>query len=108
MTIVRFRPDSNRAFRNEFRSLSDMFDSFFTSPFLPEFTPVYRPMVNVRETESEYQMELSVPGFDKKDISLSVEDHVLAIKGQHKEKIKKIRFITAENLPEVNFRVFLN
>ncbi|HQH40200.1 MAG TPA: Hsp20/alpha crystallin family protein [Bacteroidales bacterium] len=86
MTIVRFRPDSNHAFRNEFRTLSDMFDSFFTSPFLPEFTPVFRPMVNVRETESEYQMELSVPGFDKKDISLSVEDHVLAIKGQHKKE----------------------
>lgn len=86
MTIVRFRPDSNNAIRNDFRSLSDMIDSFFSSPFLPEFNPGYRPLVNVLETDSEYQLELSVPGFDKKDISLSVEDQVLVIKGQHKEE----------------------
>lgn len=86
MTIVRFRPDSSNAIRNEFRSLSDVFDSFFSNPFLPEFNPGYRPMVNVLETESEYHLELSVPGFDKKDISLSIEDQMLVIKGQHKEE----------------------
>lgn len=86
MTIVRFRPDSHRAIRNDFRSLSEMIDSFFNNALLPEFTPDYRPLVNVQETGSEYQLELSVPGFDKKDISLSVEDQVLVIKGQHNEE----------------------
>jgi len=86
MSIVPFRPDSNNAIRNNFRTLSDIIDSFFNSPFLPEFNPGYRPLMNVLETDSEYQLELSAPGFDKKDISLSIEDQVLVIKGQHKEE----------------------
>lgn len=85
MNLIKFRPDNGSVARTEFNNLSDIFDAFFGDSFLLVMEPVYRPLVNVRETSSDYQLEMSVPGYSKNDIQLTVEDQVLTIRGSHQE-----------------------
>ena len=39
----------------------------------------YKPAANVREDEKEYTLELALPGFGKKEISIKFEDEILTI-----------------------------
>jgi HSP20 family protein len=45
------------------------------------FAPVLAPAADVYETDKEYVVELEVPGYDEKELSIEVSDHTLAIKG---------------------------
>ena len=42
------------------------------------------PPTNVVETKDEYLLEIALPGFQKEDIEINVENDVLMIKGQCK------------------------
>ena len=39
------------------------------------------PAADMYETDDEYVVELDVPGYEEKELSLEVSDHTLAIKG---------------------------
>lgn len=50
-------------------------------------SPVPLPAADMYETEKELVVELEVPGFDEKELTLEVSDHVLTVKGERaKEK----------------------
>jgi HSP20 family protein len=52
--------------------------------------PAPLPAADLYETEKEVIVELDVPGFDEKELSLEVTDHTLTIKGEHRlEKEEK-------------------
>lgn len=78
MTLVKFKNNHH----NHFPSLFDTFfnDEFFGLPKSRSFTPA----ANVKENDNEYGLELSVPGFNKKDFSLSIEDGMLKISAETK------------------------
>jgi HSP20 family protein len=42
------------------------------------------PAADLYETDQEVVVELDVPGFDEKELSLEVIDHTLLVKGEHK------------------------
>lgn len=59
---------------------------------LEEFgvAPAPLPAADLYETDTEVVVELDVPGFQEKDLTLEVLDHTLTIKGEHKaEKEEK-------------------
>ena len=41
------------------------------------------PAADVYETEDEYVVELEVPGYEEKELTVEVLDHMLTIKGEH-------------------------
>jgi HSP20 family protein len=45
------------------------------------FAPVLAPAADVYETGDEFVVELEVPGYEEKELSIEVSDHTLAIKG---------------------------
>ena len=47
------------------------------------------PAVNIKETEKDFEIELAVPGFDKKDISVEVEKDVLTISSEKEQTSNK-------------------
>lgn len=77
MTLVKFK-NANHLFPS-------MLDELWKD-FAPAETASFVPSVNIREEEARYLLELSAPGFDKKDIHLSVEDQVLTISGSVAEQ----------------------
>jgi len=47
------------------------------------FAPVLAPAADVYETDDEFVVELEVPGYAEKELSIEVSDHMLSIKGSH-------------------------
>lgn len=50
------------------------------------FIPALPPAADAYETDDEYVVELEVPGFEEKELTLEVFDHTLAIKGERAEE----------------------
>jgi HSP20 family protein len=65
--------------------LSDFFDNekFFDSDWLKNRG---LPAVNVKETEKNYEIEVSAPGRSKKDFKISAENGILTISSEQKEE----------------------
>ena len=41
------------------------------------------PATDIYETENEYVIELEVPGYAEKELTIEVSDHMLTVKGEH-------------------------
>lgn len=66
---------------------SDFFDSdrFFDTTWMKNF-PQSMPAVNIKETDSEFDVEFAAPGFKKDDFKISVDDNILTISAEKKEE----------------------
>ena len=87
-----------------------MMDEFFESPFLPklkETFPFFRkfeehglmyPSVDMFEKNNEIVVKADIPGVDKDDISISIANNVLTIKGETKkeEEVKENDYYYSE------------
>ena len=49
----------------------------------------FSPAVNIIEKEKEYEIELAVPGFEKKDFNLEIDGDVLSISAEIKNENKE-------------------
>jgi HSP20 family protein len=52
-------------------------------------TAAATPAADVYETESEFVVELEVPGYDEKELQVEVTDHTLCVKGERAEEKEK-------------------
>jgi HSP20 family protein len=74
---------------------NDLFDTsrFFsprlfdlgTDPFSIDFSSRI-PSANINETEKEYKIELAVPGLDKKDFKVAIDNGVLYVSSEREEE----------------------
>ncbi len=74
--------------------MDSLFDSFLGG--LPAFPRMFgtsgdrgfalTPHMDVRETDKEIVVEAELPGIDEKDVSLSLQDGVLTIRGEKKHE----------------------
>ena len=49
------------------------------------FAPALLPAVDVYETEDEFVLELEVPGYEEKELTIEAFDHTVAIAGDRRE-----------------------
>ena len=86
-------PDTWRTFRQEMDRLFDRFSGFglpsFRRWFDPEPTWTYEssfsfpvPAVDVTEGDKNFKVTAELPGLEEKDISVTVSNHTLTIKGE--------------------------
>lgn len=86
MLLSKYNPfDEFKDFRSRFNSLLSEFDTKGSS--LSGFAPV----VNTREGEFAYHVDVDLPGVKKDDIKISVKNNTLTVSGErkHKEEIKE-------------------
>ena len=64
--------------------LANWFDTneFFEDEFFSR--KAHLPAMNVKENPKNFEIELSVPGFDKKDIEVSLENDLLHVRAEKK------------------------
>jgi HSP20 family protein len=79
MNLVRYNPNS----LDLLGSVSSWFDDFFPTP---TFGRSVVPAVDVRETDSEYLMEVELPGLTEKDVEVKLENTLLTISSSKDEK----------------------
>jgi HSP20 family protein len=76
------------------REVDRLFDNFTSAfPFSQENlwgdSDGFSPRVNVEESEKELRIKAEVPGLEEKDISLSLIDDYLTIRGEKKHEEKR-------------------
>lgn len=73
---------------NNFRDFSNMIDSFFNDDFMKRGS-VYDSTfkVDVSQDEKGYLVEAEMPGFNKDDISISIDEGKLVLSAEKTEKI---------------------
>ena len=49
-------------------------------------TSDWAPRVDISETDQKFIVRAEVPGVDRKDIKINIEDHVLSIRGESKQE----------------------
>lgn len=72
-----------------FRTMMEDFwntDRFFEKPI---FTGDVLPAVNIRETKSNYELEVAVPGFKKEDFKITTENGLLTISAETKSELNE-------------------
>jgi HSP20 family protein len=97
MLLTKWKPAENQLrFKNEYDRL---FESFFND-FLPESNDLYSlsPKADVEESDKDYTVTVEVPGIDKKDLKLHLEDNKLTISGEKKQskEVKDSNYICTE------------
>jgi HSP20 family protein len=73
------------------QEMERVFDRFF-EPRWEEFEAVgaWAPKLDFSETKDAFVVKAEVPGVEQKDISVSIQDQMLTVKGEkHKEKEEK-------------------
>lgn len=84
MTLVRFKPESELSNTFAPRNFSDFIDSFFDEAMRLRrpFESGFVPGLDVRETDTTFEIEAMLPGMKKSDIKIDLEDRVLTISGE--------------------------
>ena len=87
---------SNDFFKSSF---DDMFDNMFRSPF-ERMNTVSCMSTDIQDLGDSYQMEVELPGYEKKDLKADIKDGYLTISaergGEKEEKDEKGRFVRRE------------
>jgi HSP20 family protein len=90
MTLLKFRNGSgNVGFPTIERTfgfpsvLSDTLDRFWQDEDIQ-----WMPSVNIKERDEDFRIDLAVPGMDKKDFKVELENGVLTVSGERKEEDK--------------------
>lgn len=74
--------------KGEYSLFDEALDNFFRPLFFSENNSEMK--TDIKEFKTNYEMEIEMPGFDKKDISVNLEDGYLNISAQKdvKEKVE--------------------
>lgn len=77
MLLTRFDP---------FRQLKDLEKSFYNYPTNNESVGGFVPIVNTREAQNAYHIDVDLPGVKKEDIKVDINKEILTISGERKTK----------------------
>jgi len=82
MALLRWDP------MRSLRSRDDAFETLFRD-FFDRGETVLEPAADVSEADGEVVVKISVPGVDKDQLHVTVEDDVLTIRGEHRKEEEK-------------------
>lgn len=85
MSLIRYNPIWNDFAPTSFSSLIDRFFNDSVVRYGGS-TPSFVPSVDVLEDETGYDVQVAVPGMNKEDFKVDLEDNVLTISGERKMK----------------------
>jgi|SRR5579872_710066 len=74
---------------NPFAEMESMLERMMGEFPLAEFPRLTLPAFDLYEQNGKYVMELAVPGYDPKDISVEVNGNVVTVSGKHSESAEK-------------------
>ena len=69
---------------NPFREVDEIFGRYGQARYAKEPAHDWRPLVDIRETDDAYAVDVELPAVDPKDVTVSLEEGVLHISGERK------------------------
>ncbi|MCC5907637.1 MAG: Hsp20/alpha crystallin family protein [Balneolaceae bacterium] len=85
MTLMKYSQPGRDVFGKRF---SDIMDEFFSDAVATRRNS-FAPSIDISENEKQYMIDVEIPGVDKKDIKLNVENNTLTISGERKFEKKE-------------------
>lgn len=85
MTLIKYTQPNRDIFGKRF---SDIMDEFFNDAVATR-QHAFAPSIDISETDKQYLIDVEVPGMDKKDIELNVDNNTLTISGERKFEKKE-------------------
>jgi HSP20 family protein len=79
MNMIRYNPTTVGLLDN----VSRWFDDFLVEPTLGRSV---LPAVDIRETDSDYLMEVELPGLSEKDVEVKLDNNLLTISSRREQK----------------------
>jgi HSP20 family protein len=84
MRLVRYNP------LNELSTFKTAFDGFFNDPaFNQRESRNWVPAVDILDREDHLELNVELPGINKEDISVNIEERVLTIAGEYKAETEE-------------------
>ncbi len=70
------------------RQINRMFDNLFRGelPEPSELDGIWNPSVDIAERENEYLVKVELPGVNKDDVRITLEENLLTIRGEKKQE----------------------
>jgi len=65
--------------------MNRVFDGFF-GRFPSRFDTEWSPNVDISETKDDFVVKAEVPGMEKEDVKITLQDNVLTLKGEKKQE----------------------
>ena len=85
MTLVKFNDWNNKAVSHNYFPFSDLMRNFFGNEgYCDDYNAI--PEANISEDENKYQIELAVPGLEKKEIKVEIDKDILKVRHESQEK----------------------
>jgi HSP20 family protein len=108
MTLIKYNPYVRKRYPGTFVNL---FDKFFYDSLEDSSVDRFLPKANIIETEKTYEVHMAVPGMQKEDFNINLEDGKLIISGErnfengegitlHQQEILNGSFSRVFHLPE--------
>ncbi len=96
MTLIRWNPLRDvtswhpvKDFEDMHREIDRMFSSFRSDAHDEEASKTLMPAVDIVERENDFNIKLELPGVEKKDVKITVQNDILTIKGEKKQESEK-------------------
>ncbi len=88
MTLTRYDPFKElREISRSLNSFNDFFNGGLATREFPQLNvSSFVPDVNTREGEFAYHIDVDLPGIEKDDINIAIDNNVLTISGERKTK----------------------
>lgn len=85
-SLTKTNNDRNRLFTD----FPLLFDDAFSKNFFEKQSRIFNtPAVNIKEREKSFELELAVPGMDKKDFKIELKDGSITISAKHENKVEE-------------------
>ena len=88
MTLVKVQRPRRSSLMNIDRDIDSWFRGFFDDSFHQPQNNLWRPAMNAQDTEKEYILTYSIPGFEKEEINVNLQDNVLTVNAERAEEKK--------------------
>ena len=72
--------------RDQWLNMENFFDDIFTHRHLTEAEGAFKPRVDIIEKDNNYVFVAELPGVEKKDINVNIQDGVLTIEAKMNEE----------------------
>ncbi|MFM7175901.1 MAG: Hsp20/alpha crystallin family protein [Bacteroidota bacterium] len=73
--------------RNRFLTVNDLIRDLMDEASKPQTSSLNSPKVNIYDTVKDIRLEFVVPGFNKDDFKITVEDGVLNVRAEYKSEV---------------------
>lgn len=78
MALLKYNRPGSDLYNKKF---SDIMDEFFNDAVTSRKNS-FAPSIDISETDKQYIIDVEVPGIDKKDIELNIDNNMLTISGE--------------------------